>query len=283
MQENLHAFETFLYDEVPRLPPGALLPLFDDIMLCQELLLRCVVPSAALFYSIPYTHQIRTFKTARRLLRTPRIMHTNGAIAKTVSSMCVDLEDALWLLRDAVLALKTDTQKHARPTLALQPPPALLVASPTADQLHSRMAAAQQGDADAALEVGLLLLFGVGTPADSRRASELISSAAAAGLPDALYWLGLLCEHGLAGADGSPDWPRALSSLAAAADKGHTEAAMHLGLLLEGGAAGEVDAVRAVVYYRSAARGGAVAALNNLGRMLLEGRGCDVDACEVHA
>lgn len=199
--------------------------------------------------------------------------------------MCVDLEDALWLLRDAVLALKTTNIKNAATAPALQrtlqAPRALLQAPPTPDQLRSRTAAAQQGDPAAALEVGLLLLFGVGTPADSRRAAELIASAAASDLPDALYWRGLLCEHGLAEGDGSPDWPGALSSLAAAADKGHAEAGMHLGLLLEGGAAGEVDAARAVTYYRVAAQGGAVAALNNLGRMLLEGRGCERDAAEV--
>lgn len=192
--------------------------------------------------------------------------------------MCVDLEDALWLLRDAVLAHKSTT---ARRVPGLQPPPFLARAALDPDQLRSRTAAAEQGDAAAALHVGLQLLFGVGTPPDSRRAAQLIATAAAAGLPDALYWRGLLCEHGLAGGDGFIDWPGALSSFAAAADKGHAEAGMHLGLLLEGGAAGEADAARAVACYRSAAQAGAVGALNNLGRMLLEGRGCQQDGAEV--
>lgn len=64
-------------------------------------------------------------------------------------------------------------------------------------------------------------------------------------------------------------------------EKHHGEAALHLGLLLEGGGLGAVDLPGALRCYRAASAAGCMPAYNNVGRMLLEGRGCGVDAAEV--
>ncbi len=71
------------------------------------------------------------------------------------------------------------------------------------------------------------------------------------------------------------------SSLAAAMEQQHADAALHLGVLLEGGGVGANDLPGALRCYRAAAAAGCMPAYNNVGRMLLEGRGCSVDPAEV--
>ncbi len=217
-QENLRAFQTFLQVEVPRLPSTAFLLLFDDIMLCQELLLKYATLISIMqkqphddthddtHDTTPSTNQHRSFRSAHKLLKTSPLLHSSKSIAQSISTMCVDLEDALWLLRDAILDLRArHPHGQSPPTTTpagLQPPPGLMQ---YAQHIAKYQAAAEKGDVSAALQLGLLLLFGMGIAADAAMAADWITKAAEAGLVDALYWRGRLAEHGMHNNTGVPD------------------------------------------------------------------------------
>ena len=94
------------------------------------------------------------------------------------------------------------------------------------------MKAANEGDAEAQYQLGLIYLYGNEEPKDARKAFEWMSRAAAQNVVPAMRELGIM----LASGEGTePDIPRAVQMLSDAADNLDPGALYHLGLMYEKG------------------------------------------------
>ena len=116
--------------------------------------------------------------------------------------------------------------------------------------------AAEQGSMEALIYLGSMLCSGQGCTKDVAKAQEYLKKAAAAGLPEAQYRLGMLLLQ-----DDSGDYPAALENLrlAASGKSLHTAAmaARALGNIYAKGHAGVApDMQQASAWYKQAARGG---------------------------
>lgn len=116
--------------------------------------------------------------------------------------------------------------------------------------------AADQGSMESLVYLGTMLCSGQGCTKDVAKAQEYLKKAAAAGLPEAQYRLGMLLLQ-----DASGDYPAALENLrlAATGKSLHTAAmaARALGNIYAKGHAGVApDLKQAAAWYKQAARGG---------------------------
>ena len=132
--------------------------------------------------------------------------------------------------------------------------------------------AAEEGDAEAQYQLGLIYLYGNEEPKDARKAFEWMSRAAAQNVVPAKRELGVM----LASGEGTePDIPRAVQMLSDAADNLDPGALYHLGLMYEKGIGVPMDlqkAVRMLAYAASMGYPGAEFDADRIDRILTEER-----------
>ena len=150
--------------------------------------------------------------------------------------------------------------------------------------------AADQGNADAQVNLGWLYQMGEGVPKDLRKAAELYQKAADQGNARAQFNLGWLYENGW----GVPkdlekqhsfikkrptkeqcDWK--LNNYPAAANQEYAPTQSNLGLLYQNGEGVTKDLAKAVELYQKAADQGNAGAQNNLGVLYQNGEGVPKD------
>jgi TPR repeat protein len=143
-----------------------------------------------------------------------------------------------------------------------------------ADALPLLVRAVEGGDAEAQNLLGVMSLNGMGQAADPRRAVELFSAAAGAGLKEGHYNLSNVLYNGLGGRQ---DATGAQEHLLAAARAGHRPALRSLGYLYHlMGEAGSWQELSTRCFRRAAEAGDPISKYN-LGVRLNEGRGTSVD------
>lgn len=136
---------------------------------------------------------------------------------------------------------------------------------------------ALSGDADAQLQLAIMLIDGSAGRTDRKAAAAWLGRAADIDHVNAQYLLGALLN---AGVDGKRDATGAAPWFERAARSGHPDAAFNLAVLLETGDGVPQDSARALTLYRQAAEGGVVEAKHGLGSMLAFGRGVPRDVIE---
>jgi len=136
---------------------------------------------------------------------------------------------------------------------------------------------AEQGDASAQYNLGLMYDNGTGVPQDYAEAARLYRLAADQGHTSAQYNLGLMYTKGT----GVPqDYAEAAMLYRLAADQGDDWAQNNLGFMYDNGYGVPQDYDEAVKWYRLAADQGYAAAQNNLGFMYDNGYGVPQDYAE---
>jgi TPR repeat protein len=138
-------------------------------------------------------------------------------------------------------------------------------------------ARADQGDAQAQFNLGLMYATGEGVPKDAAEAVKWYRLAADQNHPRAQFNLGLLYATG----EGVPkDTAEAVKWYRKAADQGDAWAQSNLGLMYADGDGVPKDAAEAVKWYRMAADQGHAQSQFNLGLMYATGEGVPKDAAE---
>jgi TPR repeat protein len=130
-----------------------------------------------------------------------------------------------------------------------------------ADALQRWQQAAQAGDAEAALYIGLLNDLGRGVVQDAREARRWYERAAELGNAVAMFNVGVLYD---AGTGVARDRARAAAWYRQAADLGMPRAAYALGLMHGAGEGVAADRDQAIRYFRQALAGGVTAARAHL-------------------
>ncbi len=139
--------------------------------------------------------------------------------------------------------------------------------------------AAEQGDAGAQVDLGVMYSKGIGVPQDLREAAKWYRRAAEQGFVYAQYNLGLMYRKG----EGVPQDDReAVKWYRRAAEQGFAQAQYDLGWMYANGRGVPQDQREAVKWYRRAAEQGHTSAQNNLGVMYEEGKGVPQDAVQAH-
>ena len=133
---------------------------------------------------------------------------------------------------------------------------------------------AEQGNAAAQYDQGLVELLGQGVPQDYVKAAQWFRKAAEQGHVKAQYDLGIMYEQG----EGvSQDYAQAAQWFRKAAEQGNVDAQSRLGSAYVNGDGVSQDYSQAAQWYRKAAAQGDIAAQNNLGAMYAEGQGVPQD------
>jgi TPR repeat protein len=136
--------------------------------------------------------------------------------------------------------------------------------------LETLTSQAQQGDAHAQFDLGVLYYRGQGVPQDYGQAAQWYRKAAQQGDAYAQSDLGAFYANGY----GVPqDYGQAAQWFRKAADQGDAFAQANLGRLYETGRGVPQDYKQAVQWYRKAAAQGEAGAQNNLGLLYAHGRG----------
>ena len=139
--------------------------------------------------------------------------------------------------------------------------------TPEIDALRAR---AEQGDADAQRDLGVMYANGRGIPQDDVEAVRLYRLAAEQGNASAQSNLGFMYATGR----GVPqDDAEAVRWWQLAAEQGHADAQYNLGVMYDDGRGVPQDDAEAVRWYRLAADQGQALAQYNLGVMYAVGRG----------
>lgn len=132
--------------------------------------------------------------------------------------------------------------------------------------------AAEQGDAEAQYQVGLIYIYGNDEPKDAEKAFEWMSRAAAQNVVPAMRELGIMYASG----EGTePDLGRAVQLLSDAADNLDPGALYHLGLMYEKGIGVPLDmqkSVRLLAYAASMGYPGADVDAERVDNILTEER-----------
>ena len=145
------------------------------------------------------------------------------------------------------------------------------------DAVEANRLAAEQGDAGAQSNLGVMYESGRGVPQDETEAVRWFRLAAEQGFAQAQSNLGAMYETGR----GVPqDETEAVRWFRLAAEQGHAAAQSNLGAMYETGRGVPQDETEAVRWYRLAAEQGHVAAQSNLGVMYRNGRGVPRDQTE---
>ncbi len=154
---------------------------------------------------------------------------------------------------------------------------------------------AEQGDAQAQHNLGMMYESGQGVPKDDNKAVEWYRKAAEQGHANAQYSLdsmqengqGVLQDNTKAFKDGEAaaqrgDYATALQLWRPLAEQGHARAQVNLGHMYSKGRGVPLDDAEAVKWYRIAAEQGDARAQRNLGLMYAIGRGVPQDYVSGH-
>lgn len=136
---------------------------------------------------------------------------------------------------------------------------------------------AEQGDADAQYNLGILHYHGQGVSHNPAAAVDWYRQAARQGHPAAQYNLGVAYARGI-GLE--QDWRAAMRWWQQAAAQGHAQAQYNLGFLYATGLGVERDPARAAAWWQQAAQQGDAAAQYNLGVLYATGQGVARDLTE---
>jgi hypothetical protein len=138
---------------------------------------------------------------------------------------------------------------------------------------------AEQGDAFAQDDLGLMYALGHGVPQDFAQAVVWFRKAADQGDADAQFNLGMAYFRG----EGLPqDYAQAAAWYRKAADQGHADAQFVLGGKYEKGEGVPQDYAHAAAWYRKAAEQGLATAQFSLGLMYEKGEGVPQDYAQAH-
>lgn len=133
---------------------------------------------------------------------------------------------------------------------------------------------AEQGNAAAQYDQGLVELLGQGVPQDYDKAAQWFRKAAEQGHVAAQYDLAVMLEEG----EGVPqDYTQAAQWFRKAAEQGNVDAQSRLGSAYYNGEGVPQDYTQAAQWYRKAAAQGDIAAQNDLGAMYSDGQGVPQD------
>ena len=133
---------------------------------------------------------------------------------------------------------------------------------------------AEQGNAAAQYDEGLVELLGQGVPQDYVSAAEWFRKAAEQGHVDAQYNLGVMY---MLGEGVAQDYAQAAEWFRKAAEQGNVDAQSRLGAAYANGEGVPQDYTQAAQWYRMAAAQGDINAQNNLGAMYADGQGVPQD------
>jgi len=132
--------------------------------------------------------------------------------------------------------------------------------------------AAEQGDANAQHNLGVMYRDGIGTKPDVKRAVALFTLSAEQGLASAQYNLGNMYRN----REGTqPDVKRAVELYTLSAEQGHAYAQYCLGNMYRNGEGTQPDVKRAYELYTLSAEQGLAKAQFNLGNMYATGQGVE--------
>ena len=160
------------------------------------------------------------------------------------------------------------------PQIVAFSPELLKLADRRRQALEDCRQAAEDGDANAAVQMGVNCLYGVnGEKKDPQKAFYWFSQTAEDD-PAGLYWRALCYDNGL-GVDQDED--RACRLYQESAAHGYTPALCNLGVCYESGQGVEKDPAKAVELYRQAADQGYPMGRCNLGVMYFFGQGVEKD------
>ena len=138
---------------------------------------------------------------------------------------------------------------------------------------------AEQGDAGAQINLGVMYEDGRGVPQDHAEAVKWFKMAAAQGNAEAQHNLGFMYGHG----EGVPqDYAEAVKWFRKAANQGVARAQYNLGVMYDNGDGVPQDYAEAVKWYREAAEQDLALAQVHLGRMYYNGRGVPQDLVRAH-
>ena len=140
----------------------------------------------------------------------------------------------------------------------------LFEAGQLAEATRSWRLAADEGDATAALYLGVLYDTGLGVSRDAAQALFWYKRAASNGSVPAMFNVGVLYDAGL---DGTPDPAAAAAWYQRAAAQGFGRAEYNLALLYESGTGVQLNRRRAALLFRAAASHGIAAASAHLVRL----------------
>ena len=133
---------------------------------------------------------------------------------------------------------------------------------------------ANQGNAQAQFNLGVMYDNGQGVPKDEAQAVAWYRKAAEQGMASAQYNLGVMYRDG----QGVPkDEAQAVAWFRKAAEQGYAKAQYNLGNMYRNGQGVPKDAAQAVAWFRKAAEQGGAMAQNNLGGMYRNGQGVQED------
>ena len=133
---------------------------------------------------------------------------------------------------------------------------------------------AEQGDAYAQYNIGLMYRLGKGVPEDDSEAAKWYRKAAEQGYADAQKAIGFMYMLGMGV---SQDLPEAVKWFRKAAEQGHADGQNYLGLMYLLGSGVSQDYSEAVKWFRKAAEQGNPEAQISLGLMYDEGKGVPKD------
>ena len=142
------------------------------------------------------------------------------------------------------------------------------------DDFATTLAKAQQGDADAQCNLGLMYEKGNGVTQDYAQAVAWFRKAAEQGYARAQSNLGVMYGNGQGV---TQDYAQAVAWFRKAAEQGYARAQSNLGYMYEQGNGVKQDYAQAVAWYRKAAEQGNAIAQNNLGVRYHNGQGVTQD------
>jgi TPR repeat protein len=156
--------------------------------------------------------------------------------------------------------------------------PAVAIVNPQNDtpseEVSKYIKAAEQGDADAQFNLGVMYDKGQGVAQDYSQAADWYRKAAEQGNANAQYNLGVMYLNG----QGAPqDDSQAANWFRKAAEQGSANSQYNLGYMYRNGQGVPQDDSQAVNWYRKAAEQGNAMAQHNLGSMYRNGQGVPQD------
>jgi len=138
---------------------------------------------------------------------------------------------------------------------------------------------AEQGNADAQYNLGIMYHNGKGVPQDNAEAARLYRTAAEQGDANAQFNLGVMYNRG----EGVPqNYTEAVKWYRTAAEQGNAEAQYNLGLIYYEGRGVRRDYAEAMRWHRKAAEWGQARAQNSVGAMYADGEGVPQDYVQAH-
>lgn len=160
------------------------------------------------------------------------------------------------------------------PQVVVFSPELLKLADRRRQALEDIRQAAEDGDANAVVQMGMNCLYGIGGEAKDPGKAFRWFSQTAPDDPAGLYWLGVCYDNGFGVGQ---DEDRACRLYQESAQQDYAPALCNLGVCYESGQGVEKDLEKAVELYRRAAEGGYPMGRCNLGVMYHSGLGVEKD------